>query len=575
MRALRRVLREAFGWHRGAALAVLAGFGMIASAVGLLATSAWLIARAALRPPLGDLRVAIAAVRAFGIARPVLRYLERLVAHRTTLDLLARLRTWFFRSLEPLAPARLIERRGGDLLSRAVADVEQLEQLFVRVVAPPAVAALTTVAASVFVGWFHPMLGGVLLTFLLLGALAVPLTAWWSGRSVGFRLSVERGALGTALVDALQGAPELLAAGRAADAVARARQLGDRVDALRARLAVREAGSSALALLVGQLAVVALLIAAIPLVRGGVIDGVSMTVVLLAALASFEAIGPLATAAVHARAQEQAAARVLEIVDTRPAVVFEGNEEAPPSNALALEDVAFTYPGAARPALDGVDLSVPEGARLALVGPSGAGKSTIAQLLVRFWDPETGRITLGGIDLRDLSEEALRSKVGLISQRTELITGTLRDNLSIASPEATDAALLEALRAARLQRLVGRVPAGLDTPVGEQGSSLSAGERQRLALARALLRDTPVLVLDEPTANLDAVNARELLETMLDAASGRTCLLITHELSLAARIDDVALLESGRVTARGPHDRLLQTSPDYRALWQLERELLA
>jgi ATP-binding cassette subfamily C protein CydC len=572
---LRRIVREALALRSGVAGTILAGAAMIVSAIGLMATAAALLARAALQPPLGDLRLVIVGVRAFGIARPVFRYLERVVAHHTTFGLLKRVRVWFFRALIPLAPARLVEQRRGDLLTRAVADIETLDQIVIRVISPPAVALLTAAAASTLLWWFHPSLGLLLFAFMVGGGTLAPLVTWRAGLPLGRDLSTARSRLGTVVVDAVEGAAELVAARRERAAGRDVRRLGAEVERHRARLATLEASSAALAQVASQLAVWSLLVVAIPLVRSGVIDGIEMTVVVLASFAAFEAIAPLGAAAAHASSQAEAAERVFEIVDARPRVVFDGRETSVADPTLCVEGVHFAYPGTQHRVLGCVDLEVRAGARIAVVGPSGSGKSTLAHLLVRFWDPDTGRITIGGRDVRDLTEEALRANVGFIAQRTEILTGTIRDNLALARPDASESEMLEALAAARLDGIAARLPRGLDAPVGQAGARLSGGEQQRLALARAHLRATPILVLDEPTAHLDAITARDVLDALFDVAATRTCIMITHELALASRFDEIALLDEGRVVARGSHETVLTESTEYRELWRLEREMLS
>lgn len=561
-----------WGW---VALAVALGVATILSGVGLMSTSAYIISAAALHPSIAALEVAIVGVRFFGVSRGVFRYLERYVSHNVALRVLARLRVWFYAALEPLAPARLARYRSGDLLARVVADVETLEHVFVRVIAPPIVAMIVTMFVWLGLARFSVSIANAVLGFLLLGGAVVPLLAYLLGSKAGARAIEVRARLSTQIVDGVQGMADLLVYGREREHLSRVHALGLQLARAQRRAVWVRGLMSALETLFTNLALLMVLVIATPLVVEGRLAGVYLAVLALAAAASFESVMALPEAMQHLEASLTAARRLYEIVDAAPAVQDVANPQpVPTSYTLEIRDVRFRYAPGAAPALDGVTFSVPQGHLVAVVGPSGAGKSTLSNLLLRFWDAQEGEMLLGGTDIRQLRQDDLRRLIGVVEQRTHLFNTTLRENLRMARPGAADAEIEETARQAQLIDVIERLPLGLDTMAGERASALSGGERQRVAIARALLKDAPLLLLDEPTANLDAVTEREVLDGIWQLARGRTTLLITHRLAGLEHADEIIVLDHGRIVERGAQRDLLQLGGLYRRLHDAQRETL-
>jgi ATP-binding cassette, subfamily C, bacterial CydC len=512
------------------AWASLLGALTVIFGVGLMATAGYLISRAAERPPILSLMVAIVAVQFFGISRPVVRYLERLASHDMTLRVLGRLRARFFERIEPLAPAQLDGYRRGDLLSRMVADVDALQNLYLRGLEPPLVALL---AGGVSVGVASavlPAAGVALAAGLLAGGIAVPAVAGVLGARAGRRQAAARGQLAAELVELTAAAPELVAFGLEHDALERVRT----ADAHLVRIARRSAFATGLAdglgLLVTGVTVVAVLALAVDASGHGRLDKVLIAMLALLALASFEAVTPLAAAARELSATLAAGRRILELTDQRASVLDSATPAPLPRwpFAVALEGVSARYPGQPLPALHGMSLQLAPGERVALVGPSGAGKTTVVNLLLRFLAPEEGRLTLGGRDVRDYRQDDVRSAFAVAGQDAHLFSASIADNVRLGRPEAAEPEVERALRQARIWDWVASLPDGLGTQVGEAGSELSGGQRQRVVLARALLAGAPVLVLDEPTAHLDHDTASALMRDVMAVADDRTVLLITH-----------------------------------------------
>ncbi|MFI9330544.1 thiol reductant ABC exporter subunit CydD [Kitasatospora sp. NPDC052868] len=563
-------------------LAVLLGALALGCAVALMATSGYLISYASEMPPVLYLMMAVTAVRAFGIGRSVLRYAERLVSHDAVLRTLGTLRAAVYRRLTELAPAGLPAFRRGDLLSRLVADVDAVQDHYLRWRVPAAVAGLVSLAASVAMGAFLPSAGLVLgLGLLLAGAVVPALAARWSAGAER-RQAPARGRLATAVVDTFTGTAELTVAGALPARLAAARAADAALTGLAARSAATTALGTGLVALLTGLTVAAAAAAGIRGVQDGALAPVCLAVVVLTPLAAFEAVTGMPLA-VQARQRSRAAsARLAEVLEAPAAVAEPAAPVALPGQPLpiAVRGLTARYPGQAVDALAGLDLDLAPGRRIAVVGPSGSGKTTLAQALLRFLEPTAGAVTLAAgrpqaVDSRSLAGDDVRRVIGLCAQDAHVFDSSLRENLRLARPTAGEEELRAALAAARLLDWTDTLPDGLDTMVGEHGARLSGGQRQRLALARALLADFPVLVLDEPAEHLDLPTADALTADLLAATEGRTTVLITHRVAgLDDRtVDEVIVLDGGRVAERGTWSELVADEGGrLRAMRDRERE---
>lgn len=576
---LRRLLALYAPYRNWLLWGALAAFATLLANVALMATSGWFIAQMALVGLAGatmDYFTPAAFIRAMAITRTAGRYLERLLTHEATFRVLQELRVWFYRHLEPLAPARLVELRSADLSSRILGDIDALNHFYLRVLVPVGVAIAGGAIIVAFMALFSGRVALATLLFLLLGGVAVPALAYRLGGPAGRRLVDLRAKLRIAAVDGLQGLGELRIYGGTAPQAQRIGALTEEMIAEQRRLSDATGWSQGLLGLLANLAMWSALLLAIPLVASGGIAAAQLPMLTLFVLASFEAVQPLPLALQMLGETLAAARRVFDIIDACPQIDEPAEMPIPQwaSSGIKIDGLRLRYPGRdGSPGswiIDGLDLRLRPGERVALVGPSGAGKSTVVQVLLRFWDYQAGSVRIGGHDLRDWPGEALRRHVAVVSQETYLFNTTIRDNLLLARPDASDADLIAACRAAQLHDFVAALPEGYDTWVGEAGMRLSGGQARRVAIARALLRDAPVLVLDEPTEGLDATTERELLQDVARLMEGRTVLLITHRLAaLPAAVDRVLVMESGRVVESGtPTELLRREAGAFRALAQ-------
>jgi len=460
------------------------------------------------------------------------------------------MRVAFFARLEPLVPARLEGYRRGDLLARMVGDVDALQNLFLRGLTPPLVALLSGAVSVAVCAAFLPTAGLVLAAGLLAGGVVVPIVAALAGRRSGARQAGARAELTVELVELLRGAPELVVLGADQAVLARVAALDGELTRLTRREALASGVVEGLSVAVVGLTVAGVLAVCIAATAAGTLDRVLVATLALLAMASFEAVAPLPAAALRLQATLDSGRRLLALAGREPAVTDPAHPTPLPAGAdVAIEDAGFAYDEGESWELSGLDLRLAPGRRVALVGRSGAGKSTIAALLVRFLDPSEGRVALGGVDLRDLRQSDVRARVTLDAQDAYLFSTTVRENVRLARPDASDADIEQALARARVWEWVDSLPEGLDTFVGEEGESVSGGERRRIALARTFLAGAPVIVLDEPTGHLDPETAESLITDALRAADARSVLLITHRPEGLALVDEVVTLRHGRVVS--------------------------
>lgn len=536
-------------WHRLALAALLGMLGALAT-VGLLAGSGYVVDRAAFRPGLGAIAGILAAVEVLAFVRGPLRYGERLVAHDAAFRSLGRWRVWLYDRLEPIAPAGLGGWRSGDLLARVTDDVDTLQDLYLRCLLPVGVTVAAATVAVILVAVVLPVAGAVLAAALVVALVAAPAASVATGTARG-REAELRGRLAAEVVDLLRAAPELLAFGREGEALAGVEATDRELTAIARRRAWATGASSAIVTACLGAAVTAVLALGVAAVRAHQMGPVMLAVLPLAVIGAFETVPAIATAALRGTDVVAAGRRILALASIPVPVADPAEPATLPHGCpeITVRDARLRYAPDLPWALDGMDLDVAPGARVGLVGASGAGKTSLVHALLRFWPLQGGTASLGGVPLDALSQRDVRRAIALVDQDAHVFAGTIRQNVALGQPDATDAQVEDALARAHLGSWVSALPEGLGTHVGEEGTQVSGGQRRRIALARALLVDAPVLVLDEPTAGLDQESGARMVADVVDDARsrGKSVVLVSHRARDLETLDRVVVMEDGRV----------------------------
>ncbi|HDT4031976.1 TPA: cysteine/glutathione ABC transporter ATP-binding protein/permease CydC [Klebsiella aerogenes] len=544
---------------------VLAIVTLLAS-IGLLTLSGWFLSASAVVGVAGiysfNYMLPAAGVRGAAIIRTAGRYFERLVSHDATFRVLQHLRVATFSKLLPLSPAGLARFRQGELLNRIVADVDTLDHLYLRVISPLVgalvVILVVTIGLSVLDVTLALTLGGIMLATLLL----LPPLFYRAGKPTGEQITQLRGQYRQQLTSWLQGQAELMLFNASDRYRKQMEKTEQRWQEAQRRQAELTALSQALMLLIGGIAVISMLWMASEGVGGNSQPGALIALFVFCALAAFEALAPVTGAFQHLGQVIASARRITQITEQQPEVTF--SQQAPQSFsqvALTLNEVTFSYPQQSAPALKDISLQVAAGEHIAILGRTGCGKSTLLQLLTRAWDPANGQIQLNGQPLSELSETTLRQAMSVVPQRVHLFSATLRDNLLLAAPQASDARLADILERVGLEKLL--EDSGLNSWLGEGGRQLSGGELRRLAIARALLHDAPLMLLDEPTEGLDATTESQILDLLSEVMRDKTVLIVTHRLRGLARFNQIIVMDNGQIIEQGSHAELLAKQGRY------------
>ncbi len=561
------------GVHRGwVALGMLMSLVTLLSSIGLLTLSGWFISASALAgvTALGAQQFNYftpgAGVRGFAIFRTAGRYFERITTHEATFRVLAHLRSWFYRRLETLGPARLQSYRSADLLNRLVADIDALDNLYLRVLVPTLVAFVVGLLVVLFIAGFSPEIALVTAVALMLAGVLLPWGAQVAGRRAGQTQLLVLGRLRTRLLALVQGQSDLHIYGGVEPAIEQVRQAETELQKTQLRMAVISGLTSAMSTLIGGMAAIAALVLGIELVYEDVIAPAQLAMLVFCVLAVFEAVAPLPLAFQYWSKTSAAAGRLVEITEQTSQIVFPEQGAKPDiPGQVVMNDICFRYSAEANLALDHFSLSVAPGEHVLILGHTGSGKSSLINLLARFYEPEAGSLSLSGQPVEAYDEPTLRAQMSVLSQPVQLFAGSVADNLRLAEPEATDEQMKAVLEQVALSEELGDDP--LDYQVGESGARLSGGQIKRLGLARALLKPAPLLVLDEPTEGLDAVTETKVVSAMLVSCRSRTLVMISHHLQMAEHFDRIVVLDRGVMIEQGtPADLMARADSRYNQL---------
>jgi ATP-binding cassette subfamily C protein CydC len=524
------------------------------ASIALLTLSGWFISASAIAGLIAldgsalifNFTLPAAQIRALAITRTLSRYGERLVTHEATFRVLAGIRSWFFQQLIPLVPGRLSVMRSGDLLSRMTADIDALDALYLRLLAPAVVAALGITSVTVFLAFYAPAVSLTTGLMLLIASVWVPWIFNRLGSAGAEEIVVLAANFRIRQLDMIQGLADLIANrayGRFSDFLGQFSGLMINIQRRNNRLS---AISSAFTLLLSQITLLMALVLTAIAFQDGLLSGADLALVIFCVIAAFELVMPLPPALQMLGKTRKAARRIRQVTEMPPAIVLPEQPLALPDRYdVQLNDVSFRYPEQQEWALKNISLTIPQGGKIAIIGPSGSGKTTLLQLLMRYFDPEQGSVLLTGQDTRQLDADELMSCFGVLSQRSQLFAATIRENLLLAKPDASPAELNAAVKAAGLESFVGYLPEGLETWVGESGVKVSGGEARRIALARLYLKNAPVLILDEPTEGLDSDTERHVFKALAEFAVDKTLVMVTHREAGLGLADVVYGMEQG------------------------------
>ena len=555
----------------GLTLGMLLSFATLFASIGLLTISGWFISASAI----AGLTIAretfnymlpAGAVRGFSIGRTAGRWGERVVSHNATFKLLTELRIFFFKKLIPLIPGRFSKLRDADLLNRLVADVDAMDHVYLRLISPIIVGTLGIIGLTAFLAWFDVTIG------LTLGAILFSLLLIWPtlfyklGKQNGADLTQNKATLRIKTLDWLQGNAELRIFG--AEEQYQQRILDAQVALLsnqRHMAALTGLANGLLLLANGWTLLLMLWISADGI--AGMTPDPMVAMVAFATMASFELLMPIAGAFQYLGQTLSSARRLNEIITAEPDTVFDENGVTQEIKGnLTISDVSYQYLDADTDAIRHVSLDLLAGQKMAIVGQTGSGKSTLLQLLTRQWDPKSGCIAIDGVQLPKWKESSLRSAMSVVSQRVDILNGSLRDNLLLANDEASDELLTQTLNKVGLGDLT--ADEGLNTWLGDGGRQLSGGERRRIGIARALLHNAPIVLLDEPTEGLDQKTEQQIMSVLNDHIKDKTVVFITHRLVNLENMDHICLMDHGEITEQGTHESLLALNGAYHQLWQ-------
>ncbi|MDP2501266.1 cysteine/glutathione ABC transporter ATP-binding protein/permease CydC [Vibrio splendidus] len=555
----------------GLSLGMLLAFATLSASIGLLTLSGWFISASAV----AGLTIARetfnymlpgGGVRGLAMSRTAGRWGERVVSHNATFKLLTDLRIFFFKKLAPLIPGRISNLRDADLLNRLVADVDAMDHVYLRLVSPVTVGVFGIFFLTLFLMWFDSSLGLILGSILLIMLLVWPILFYKLGKRNGGELTQNKADLRVTTLDWIEGYSELTLFGaeeRYRNAILETQRKLMANQFVNANLTGM--ASAALMLFNGLTLVLMLWLAADGV--GGNAPDPFIALMAFATMASFELLMPIAGAFQHLGQTLSSARRLNEVILSEPEVQFA--EEKLDINKpldITFSNVTFNYPDSERTVLNAVDLTIPATHKVAIVGQTGSGKSTLIQLLTRYWDPKKGYISIAGIELTQWNESQLRESISVVSQRVDILNGTLRDNLLIARPEATDDHLANILKDVGLEKLLENN--ALDSWLGDGGRQLSGGEKRRIGIARAILHDAPILLLDEPTEGLDKQTEHSIMTLFEKHFEGKTVIFITHRLIGLESMDSIVLIEQGEIVEHGSHETLLNEAGRYFQLRQ-------
>ncbi|WP_010650275.1 thiol reductant ABC exporter subunit CydC [Oceanobacillus massiliensis] len=571
MKGLGTVIKVLLKEKKDIILSIICGFIAGIAAVGLFSSSGYLISKAALAPPIYTLMVLVAIVKLLGIVSALSRYGERYFSHRGTFTMLGNLRVNFYERLEPLAPAIFQRYRSGDLLARIIGDVETLQNYFLRVFYPPIVIVLVFLVTIFMTAFFSIQAAMIILLGLLLTTFIIPAFFGLRQQKVDRMVRDSRGKLSTDVTEFLYGFRELKIyqqlSKKEAELSDSANHYMDEQEKERIHNLFSESVNTFASLLVS----VIVLAAGSYLVTIGQLDGIFLAMLVMISLTVFENTTAMAVYPSHLQDSRQAAARLAAVVSKQhQAVPLETGMEALQVEAapsIRMSEVSFSYPGGSRDTVTNLSFSLPAGSKTAIVGPSGSGKSTIMQLLLKFYPAESGDISFSGQSIAGVSQECIWQNSNVILQSNHFFYGTIRENLALAKEGIHDGEMEEVLLKVQLDHF------NLDSPVLEKGENLSGGEKQRLAMARVLLKKAPLWLLDEPTSSIDAITERELYNQLFEAAKDDTLVLVSHRLTGLERMDQIIVMERGMVIETGTYEELMHKRGYFYRMKEIEQSV--